>query len=127
MRRYMKMKIGIQCLLVTACVGSLAACADAYAADIATDKGLEVAKRTVKFADLDLRGAAGAETLYSRIRIAARQVCTPTFAGWEWESVRSSRSCIEKAITRAVADVNASTLTSYHMTKTSHTIRLAEK
>ncbi len=127
MRRQMKMKIAMQCLLVTASVGSLVACADAYAADLAADQDLQVAKRTVKYADLDLSHAAGAETLYSRIRMAARQVCASTFAGWEWESVNAARPCMDKAINRAVADVNAPTLTSYYMTQARPTIRLARK
>ena len=127
MRRQIKMKTAIQCLLVTAYVGSLGACSDVYAADVAVDPGQLVAHKVVKFADLDLTHASGAETLYSRIRSAARQVCAPLFAGWEWESIKSSRPCIDNAITHAVADVNAPTLTSYHMSKSRPTIRLAEK
>lgn len=127
MRRQTKMKIAMHCLLVSAYVGSLGACTDAYAADLAADQDPTVAKRTVKFADLDLTHAAGAQTLYSRIQIAARQVCASTFAGWEWESVKSARPCMDKAINRAVADVNAPTLTSYHMTQARPTIRLAQK
>ncbi len=127
MRRQMKMKIAIQCLLVTAYMGCLGACADANAGDTATDRGLEFAQRRVTFADLDLQSGAGAATLYSRIRIAARQVCAPSFVGRQWDLIKSTRSCIETAITRAVADVNAPTLTSYHMTKSRQPIRLAEK
>jgi UrcA family protein len=116
MRRQLKMKIATQCLLVTAYVGALGACTDAYAADTSTVPGLEFAQRTVKFADLDLTHAAGAEALYARIRSAARQVCAP-----------SMRPCIDQAIARAVADVNAPLLTSYSMTRSRQTIRLAEK
>ncbi len=127
MRRQLKMKIAIHCLLVTACVGVLGACTDAYAADTSTVQGLEFAQRTVKFADLDLTRTTGAEALYSRIRSAARQVCAPSLASWEWKAIETTRPCIDKAITRAVADVNAPMLTSYYMARSRQTIRLAEK
>ena len=127
MRRHTKMKTVIQCLLVTAYLGSLGACTDAYAADTAPDQGQEIARRVVKFADLDLTHTAGAAALYSRIQSAARQVCTPTFASWEWATINTTRPCITKAITHAVADVNAPMLTSFHIAKTQQSIRLAEK
>jgi len=127
MRRQLKMKIATQCLLVTTYVGVLGACTDAYAADTSTVPGLEFAQRTVNFADLDLTRAAGAEALYARIRSAARQVCAPSFANWELKSLETTRPCIDQAITRAVADVNAPLLTSYYMARSRQTIRLAEK
>jgi UrcA family protein len=59
---------------------------------------------TVRFADINLSVPEGAESLYARIRSAARQVC-----GREDEKglalVFSRRACIEKAITDAVTHV----------------------
>ncbi|MEP6885478.1 MAG: UrcA family protein [Gammaproteobacteria bacterium] len=127
MRRYTKMKTAIHALLGTAYLASLGACTDVYAANAPSNQSLEFAQRTVKFADLDLTRAEGAATLYSRIRSAARLVCTPTFATWEWEAAKSARPCIDKAIDHAVADVNAPALTSYYTKQTRQTIRLAAK
>ncbi len=127
MRRQLTMKIATQCLLVTAYIGALGACTDAYAADTSTVQGLEFAQRTVKFADLDLTRTAGAEALYSRIRSAAKQVCAPSFVSREWEASKNTRLCIDQAITRAVADVHAPMLTSYYMARSGQPIRLAEK
>lgn len=127
MRRYTKMKTAIHALLGTAYLASLGACTDVYAANAPSNQNLEFAQRTVKFADLDLTRAEGAATLYSRIHSAARQVCTPTFATWEWEAARTARPCVDKAIDRAVAQVNAPALTSYYTTRTQQTIRLVEK
>lgn len=127
MRRQLKMKIATQCLLVTAYAGALGACTDAYAADSSTASGVEFAQRTVKYADLDLSHAEGVEALYARIRAAAKLVCAPSFANWEWEASRSTRPCIDQAIARAVVDVNAPMLTSYYTAKSRQTIRLAQK
>lgn len=123
MRRYMNMKIAIPGLLLSTLLGSLSACTDAAAAEQAK----EVATRKVSYADLDLTRDAGAAALYSRIHFAARQVCEPVSDTWTWRVLEPARRCIEAAITRAVADVNAPVLTSYHLAKTGQTIDLAEK
>ncbi len=121
MRRYMNMKIAIPGLLLSTLMGSLSACTDAAAAE------QEVATRRVSYADLDLTRDAGAAALYSRIHFAARQVCEPVSATWTWKVIEPARRCIEAAITRAVADVNAPALTGYYLTKTGQTVDLAEK
>jgi UrcA family protein len=78
----------------------------------------EATQRRVRYADLDITRSAGAAALYTRITAAARAVCEPTLSTWEQESIASrSRRCREQAIERAVADVNAPALTSYHLTK----------
>jgi UrcA family protein len=123
MRRYMNMKTAVPGLLLASLLGSLGACTDAVAAD----QGIDVASRRVSYADLDLSRDAGAATLYSRIRFAARQVCEPTFGTFTWKLLEPTSRCIELAITRAVADVNAPALTSYHFAKTGQAIHLAEK
>lgn len=78
----------------------------------------DVSRRTVNFADLDVSRSAGAAVLYSRIRSAARDVCEPAIAR---ESMSRTIRCMDAAIARAVADVNAPALTSYHLAKTNRT------
>ena len=73
----------------------------------------EPPQRVVRYADLDLTHPAGAATLYSRLRVAARDVCDPVNP-----RDRSSVNCAETALARAVADVNAPALTDYYLGKT---------
>ncbi|MGH8175487.1 MAG: UrcA family protein [Steroidobacter sp.] len=74
----------------------------------------EIRQRVVTFADLDLQQDAGAEKLYWRIRTAAREVCaTPGVLGLFMAAER--RQCAEQAAARAIADVNAPSLTRYHV------------
>jgi UrcA family protein len=66
----------------------------------------------VRYSDLDLTTQAGADTLYHRIRGAARQVC-----GYEASSFwgqRSFRNCVNGAVGNAVATVNSPLLTALH-------------
>jgi UrcA family protein len=124
MRRYTKTKTAIHCLLLTTIMGSMGACADAYSATTTTDPRLEIATRTVKYADLDLTRNAGAATLYLRIKSAAREVCEPISFTYAWKSVATAHRCMDQAIFRAVADVNAPLLTSYYQGKAAE-LRLA--
>jgi UrcA family protein len=125
MRTYRKTKTAIHCLLLTAIVGSMGACADAYAATAKADPFLEVATRKVKYRDLDLTRSADAAALYARIRSAAKEVCQPSFTTYAWDSVVKEHRCMDQAITRAIADVNAPLLTSYHQGKQPQTLQLA--
>jgi UrcA family protein len=124
MRRYVKMKIAMSCFLTSTLAGSLGVCVADAAGAMQT---VEVVTRRVSFADLDMGRDAGAATLYLRIRLAARQVCEPEFATWNWKSQVSTNRCMEHAIAQAVEDVNAPKLTSYHMARAKRTIRVAEK
>lgn len=77
---------------------------------------------TVSFADLDLSKPAGAQTLYKRIRAAARRVCGPVdthVAVRRW-----SGECFETAIDDAVAKVDRPSLTALHKEDTSRTARI---
>lgn len=67
-------------------------------------------QETVKFGDLDVTRLAGAQELYRRIEHAAREVCDPYVPGRYVVSVRY-RDCMDQAIGRAVADVDAPLLT----------------
>jgi UrcA family protein len=103
-------------------LGSLSAIATA-----AVERNDGVATRRVNFADLDLARNEGAATLYSRIKSAARQVCDPLVVYALRDSMLRMHRCEEDAIARAVADVNAPVLTSYHREKTKQPLRLAEQ
>ena len=69
---------------------------------------------TVNFADLDLSKPAGAETLYQRIRAAARTVCGGTDHRHDMRNLRyprrAIRNCYEHAVADALQQVNNSNL-----------------
>jgi len=69
----------------------------------------------VNYGDLNLDTVAGATTLYTRIRGAARFACGEQ--GRRWEEIRQWNDCYREAIADAVAAVNSPLLTSvYHGT-----------
>jgi len=76
----------------------------------------DVRTETVKFQDLNLNSEAGVETLYQRIKAAARRVCTDSEGGLS--SAYAAQRCEEKAESRAVLDVNAPQLTAFYQKKT---------
>src|SRR5258706_12675031 len=123
MRHLKNTKTAVPYALLAILLGSLSACADAYAAP----PGYEVATRRVKYGDLDLTRSAGAATLYSRIQYAANAVCEPAASSIPRESILLTRHCVEQSIARAVADVGAPALTSYYVSKTKRPITLARQ
>ena len=66
--------------------------------------------KTVRFDDLDISKAAGAEVLYRRIQAAAQEVCL-LYVSRDLHLVAVQRACIEQAIDNAVRSVNAVALT----------------
>lgn len=92
----------------------------ALAGELATD----VSTRVVRYADLDLSSPAGAAALYARIEAAARDVC-PVAIDRQLASVGPARRCTEAALARAIADVNATALTNYHLARTGQNRGLA--
>jgi UrcA family protein len=122
MPRKMTLSSAAPCMFATALMASLGVCADVIAAERPDQP---VPQRTVNFADLDLTRNAGAVTLYMRIRSAAKQVCPPELDA-EVPAPNRHR-CMEQAIDHAVADVNAPTLTSYHLLKTQQTMRVVQQ
>lgn len=67
--------------------------------------------QVVRFGDLNLATNEGAQTLYQRIKLAARQVCDGAddrFGHSEY------RKCMNKAVDDAVAKVNRPTLQALH-------------
>ncbi len=63
----------------------------------------------VRYSDLDISTAKGAKTLYLRIRYAAETLCQSA-ATW---GKKEGEACVNKAVTDAVAGVNAPRLTEY--------------
>ena len=77
-----------------------------------------VKSQAVSFADLDLSKPAGAQTLYKRIKAAARHVCGPADRYTFVVSPQSFRKCYDKAIADAVAQVDRPSLTALHRQET---------
>jgi len=63
----------------------------------------------VRYSDLDVSSTTGAKTLYLRIRYAAETLCESA-ASW---GRKEGQACVNKAVTDAVARVNAPALTQY--------------
>ena len=71
--------------------------------------------KTVSFRDLNVSNPEGAAVLYKRIKSAASEVC----GTWDSLSQRPAvMTCIDEAVSRAVAQVNRPMLTSLHQAKT---------
>jgi UrcA family protein len=74
--------------------------------------------QTVSFADLDLSKPAGAQTLYKRIKAAARRVCGPIDHYTYVAPAQAFRECYAKAIADAVAQVDRPSVTALHREQT---------
>jgi UrcA family protein len=111
-----KLYTAIYCTLGTAALCALSASVQAADQDVLT--------KTVKFADLNITSEAGAKVLYGRIRAAARDVCEAS-GGRDLFLAAAAHACIEKAIDKAVKDVNSPVLTSLRFG--SGGVRLASK
>ena len=99
---YYRPFIGCSTAIALACV---LAASNAFADD-------QIRSETVKYADLKVDTAAGAQALYSRIHSAARRVC-----GYEATSIQGPsvwQNCVRPAVDAAVAKVNNSQLTALH-------------
>ncbi len=119
MPRFTKMKtVVVPCTLLVMLLGSLNASA------VAAEAG-EVVQRHVNFADLDLTRNTGAAVLYTRIKSAAGRVCDRVNAR-ALGPAQQTRRCMDQAIARAVADVNAPELTSYYRDKARQPIKVAQ-
>jgi UrcA family protein len=89
--------------------------------------GGEVPTYHVNYADLDLGHRAGADVLLARIKSAARRVCEPVADTAPFRLAQASeKSCKEKAIGDAVADVRSPLLTDVYLGRAS-TITIAQK
>ena len=103
-----------------AAIAALAVCTCLVAH--AAPAGQAVKMQAVSFADLDLSKPAGAQTLYKRIKAAARVVCGPV-DHYSYMTPKAFRECFETAIADAVAQVDRPSLTALHRVETSRTAR----
>ena len=72
--------------------------------------------KVVNYSDLNLNGAAGARTLYGRLRMAATQVCAP-FRGDTLREKTNWSECFDLALARSVEEIDAPLLTAYHLSR----------
>jgi UrcA family protein len=103
------------------CVMGTAALCSALSTSAAAE---DVPTKTVRFSDLDITKSDGAKVLYSRIRAAARDVCELS-TGYDAIMRATIKACIDKAVDKAVKDVNAPMLTYLRFGSTD--VRLANK
>lgn len=96
-------------------VGTAAAHAEPRVAGETGDTGDHRAW-TVKYDDLDINTDSGAKALYSRLRTAARRVCT-SFEGKELRQKEQWKSCFNDSLARAVVNVNQERLTALHRSR----------
>jgi UrcA family protein len=97
-------RAGIAAFAVSACLIAY----NAAAADV------QVKTQRVSYADLDLSKAAGAQTLYKRIKAAARHVCGPVDQYTFVTPPSTFRACFQQAVADAVAQVDRPSLTALH-------------
>jgi UrcA family protein len=76
--------------------------------------------KVVSFADLNLNGEPGVQTLYGRLKVAATQVCAP-FRGNSLRERTKWRECFNPALARSVAKIDEPMLTAYHLSRTGAT------
>ncbi|HTV95824.1 MAG TPA: UrcA family protein [Steroidobacteraceae bacterium] len=117
----MKTIIRTRIYTAVSCVMSTAALCAAVSTSV---KAQEVPSKVVRFSDLDITRSDGAKALYNRIRAAARDVCEQS-TGTDPIMREAGKACIEKAIDKAVKDVNAPMLTYLRFGSTG--VRLASK
>jgi UrcA family protein len=119
--RHLNQKMQFPCGLLMMSLASMGASA------AVPPSGGEVPTYHVNYADLDLNRQAGADALFARIRSAARQVCEPVAASVDFRFARArEKSCMNKAISDAVADVRSPLLTDIYLGRAS-TINMAQK
>jgi UrcA family protein len=110
-----KFRISLHVALATiACGSALTAPA------IAEQREGESLTKVVNYSDLNLTAAAGARTLYGRLRMAATQVCAP-FSGNTLKDKTRWHECFDPALARAVAEIDAPMLTAIHLNRTGDT------
>jgi UrcA family protein len=69
--------------------------------------------KIVAYGDLNLESPQGAQVLYSRLRNAARSVCTP-LEGRDLVQLHSWQTCFNHAVDSAVVEVNKALVSALH-------------
>jgi UrcA family protein len=82
------------------------------------DTVVNVKSETVRYDDLRLISAVGAAVLYGRLHHAAERACAP-LDGKTPQLASRYRTCVDEAISKAVAEVNEPVLTKYYESKRS--------
>jgi UrcA family protein len=98
----------------------LGACTDPALAGTSDD----TPQLTVRFNDLSLHTAVGVTKLYSRINGAATLVCERVVAGEPWAGI-AFRACKQRAVERAIQNVNSPELTAYFRALTEKALAIA--
>ncbi|HEY2419275.1 MAG TPA: UrcA family protein [Steroidobacteraceae bacterium] len=107
----------VSCLVVASTVG-LAWAAGTGAAR--ASEPVQYLTEKVAYGDLNLDTAAGAKTLYIRLRYAAKHVCSPVAAEpRDLNGFHIWQSCVDSAIASAVEQVNKPMLSGLHDLKVS--------
>jgi UrcA family protein len=84
---------------------SVAALASGFATVCAAGDG-DTLSVTVKYGDLNISNPKGAATLYSRLAVAARQVCGGyNISSGNFEPAGSGTDCVRKALSDAIRKV----------------------
>ena len=83
-------------------------CLPAHAAGWPEQRSIEV-----RLSDLDLAKTEGMHTLFSRLRLAARQACSSLDSGSSLIYISAHRACVQDALDTAVAKLDNQTFTSY--------------
>jgi UrcA family protein len=86
---------------------------------------LDAPQVKVTFGDLDVSHPQGATVLYSRILVAARNVCYPYWAT-SFATQANAENCIRSAIAAAVTTVNQPALSQVYSAKTRTPLPLHE-
>jgi UrcA family protein len=74
--------------------------------------------KKVTFGDLDVDSPEGAKALYTRLRSAALQVCSP-LESRELSRMIAWQTCVSSALSSAVAQINKPKVTALHIQSTS--------
>jgi UrcA family protein len=83
-------------------------------------------QRTVRISAIDLSDGAHIAQLYSRLRVAAADVCTALNTG-TMGTLTVVSTCRERAIAQAVNGVHSPLLTSYHLSQQQQTTLMARR
>jgi UrcA family protein len=85
----------------------------------AADRTATSADIAVKFSEVQLTSQAGAESLYKKLRAAARSVCDDNAGGHRTLEVRArDQKCVNQVLADAVRRINQPMLTALHEVKT---------
>lgn len=74
----------------------------------------------VSYADLDISGAAGVQTLYARIKSAAQEACGPEPAVLDLRDTAGYNACYKQAVAKAVNRVGSDRLQALHAAQSGH-------